>query len=196
MEVQRQLLRSLAAGHGVPRNSRILARRVMHFDEASQLLGGPERAASILERDSTLLLMAPAVVQRKLKHLQQLLSSAAAAAPLPGAVAAADVDGSSSSALHLSELPSAAHTVGRSSSSSDGQFYVSAEVLGLLRSHPGLLRLSAAGLEQRLASLQASLGLASKQEVLQVVRWQPRVLSMSEAALQDKVHWAAAAANS
>jgi hypothetical protein len=102
VEVQRQLLRSVVAGHGVPSNSHILARRLMHFDQASQLLGGPERAASILERDSSLLLMAPAVLQRKLKHLQELLASSA---PLG---AAADVSVSASSTREAAELADAA----------------------------------------------------------------------------------------
>jgi hypothetical protein len=170
VEVQRQLLRSLVAGQGVPSSRHVLARRLMHFDQACQLLGGPERAASILERDSSLLLMAPAVLQRKLKQLQELLALAS-----PGA--AADGSSSASSTPEAAELADAAaagsrrQAVGSSSSSSssgDGAYRVSGEVLGLLRSHPGLLRLSAAGLEQRLASLQASLGLASKQEALQV----------------------------
>jgi hypothetical protein len=167
--VQQHLLRSLAAGHNVPRNCRTLARRLMHFDEASQLLGGPERAASILERDSTLMLMAPAVLQRKLERLQQLLASMQAAGPLDGGDVSSSSSNHSSSVLHSRDLSTALVTTSSSSSSSgDKQFHVSAEVLGLLRSHPGLLRLSAAGLEQRLASLQAALGLGSKQEVLQV----------------------------
>ncbi|KAF6253688.1 hypothetical protein COO60DRAFT_1642975 [Scenedesmus sp. NREL 46B-D3] len=144
--VQRQLLRSLASGHG-----------------------------------------------RKLKHLQQLLASAPAAAAAAADPAPASAGIYSSSVAELPAAATAAQMARSSSSSGDGAWRVSAEVLGCVRSHPGLLRLSAAGLEQRLASLQASLGLASKQEVLQVVRWQPRVLSMSEAALQDKV-WGLAAA--
>jgi hypothetical protein len=145
----------------------------MPFATAARLLGGHDKATDILSRDVTIMLMDPDVLAAKLQNLQQLLSGDADWTPAAqqqqqqqqqrhavlavGAMQAQQQQPQEVVVLHTPQQQQ-----------QQQQQFVSDDVLALVTSHPGILRLNADRLAARLLALQEALGLGSRGEVLQV----------------------------
>jgi hypothetical protein len=169
--------------------------RLMPFATAAQLLGGRAKATEILSRDITIMLMDPDVLAAKLHNLQQLLSGDADWSPgaqqqqqqgatqhgkqqqqqyskqaqqkhavlAVGAVQAQQQQPQEVVVLHTPQQQEQ-----QQQQQQQQQACVSDDVLALVTSHPGILRLNADRLVARLVALQECLGLGSRGEVLQV----------------------------
>jgi hypothetical protein len=203
--------------------------RLMPFATAAELLGGHQKAADILSKDATVMLMDPGVLREKLENLERLLAASGdgsfqlhhhhqqqqhallAVAVMqdkptevvvvhaqqqqqqqaPGLqqqqqqeAATAGSQNSPQQQLQqqqqqqqqqrqMQDGEGAALTVGSEQSSQQQQQQqqqqcVSQDVLSLVSSHPGILRIRVDRLADRLVALQKCLGLDSREEVLQV----------------------------